>query len=87
PFPNSEVKRCCGHDSLGVALRKNSSMPGFIIQLKPPHDNLRRLEFFTCWQLLTRQACRCFGVENYSGIHDLPNGLEEDFSRIIVPIV
>ncbi len=30
PFPNSEVKRCCGDDSLGVALRQNSSMPGFI---------------------------------------------------------
>ncbi len=34
PFPNSEVKRCCGHDSLGVALRKNSSMPGSILQTK-----------------------------------------------------
>ncbi|MFN6155844.1 MAG: hypothetical protein ACK4YK_15120, partial [Dolichospermum sp.] len=30
PFPNSEVKRCCGDDSLGVALRENSSMPGLI---------------------------------------------------------
>ncbi|MCC5669993.1 hypothetical protein LC653_40885, partial [Nostoc sp. CHAB 5784] len=36
PFPNSEVKRCCGHDSLGVALRKNSSMPGFIFLTKAP---------------------------------------------------
>jgi hypothetical protein len=26
------VKRCCGDDSLGVALRQNSSMPGFIIK-------------------------------------------------------
>jgi hypothetical protein len=25
-----------------------------------------------------------FGVENYSGIHDPPNRLEEDFSRIMV---
>ncbi|MEH2088035.1 hypothetical protein, partial [Nostoc sp.] len=33
---NSEVKRCCGNDSLGVALRKNSSMPGFIIHTKSP---------------------------------------------------
>ncbi len=32
PFPNSEVKRCCGDDSLGVALRKNSSMPGLYIE-------------------------------------------------------
>jgi hypothetical protein len=32
PIPNSEVKRCCGDDSLGVALRKNSSMPGFLFQ-------------------------------------------------------
>jgi hypothetical protein len=24
------VKRCCGDDSLGVALRENSSMPGLI---------------------------------------------------------
>ncbi|MEH1880860.1 hypothetical protein, partial [Nostoc sp.] len=45
-FPNSEVKRCCGHDSLGVALRKNSSMPGFIIQLNPPQIIMRRVEFF-----------------------------------------
>ncbi|MEH2317309.1 MAG: hypothetical protein V7K24_09325, partial [Nostoc sp.] len=44
PFPNSEVKRCCGHDSLGVALRKNSSMPGIIIQLKPPQIIMRRLQ-------------------------------------------
>ncbi|MEH1769505.1 MAG: hypothetical protein V7L27_20545, partial [Nostoc sp.] len=36
PFPNSEVKRCCGHDSLGVALRKNSSMPGLLFILKAP---------------------------------------------------
>jgi len=28
------VKRCCGHDSLGVALRKNSSMPGLFLQTK-----------------------------------------------------
>ncbi|MFN6535959.1 MAG: hypothetical protein RM021_006245, partial [Nostoc sp. EkiNYC01] len=35
PFPNSEVKRCCGNDSLGVALRQNSSMPGLYIQLNP----------------------------------------------------
>ncbi|MBW4562463.1 MAG: hypothetical protein KME32_15185, partial [Mojavia pulchra JT2-VF2] len=33
PIPNSEVKRCCGHDSLGVALRKNSSMPGLLFQI------------------------------------------------------
>ncbi|MEH2326912.1 MAG: hypothetical protein V7K32_25775, partial [Nostoc sp.] len=46
-FPNSEVKRCCGHDSLGVALRKNSSMPGFLIQLKPSQKMImRRLLFF-----------------------------------------
>ncbi|MEA5583578.1 hypothetical protein VB620_19825, partial [Nodularia harveyana UHCC-0300] len=32
PFPNSEVKRYCGDDSLGVALRKNSSMPGLSLQ-------------------------------------------------------
>jgi hypothetical protein len=36
PFPNSEVKRCCGHDSLGVALRHNSSMPGLYYIQKPP---------------------------------------------------
>ncbi|MFN6465220.1 MAG: hypothetical protein RMZ41_025830, partial [Nostoc sp. DedVER02] len=28
--------RCCGNDSLGVALRKNSSMPGIILQLETP---------------------------------------------------
>ncbi|WP_223265451.1 hypothetical protein, partial [Nostoc sp. 'Peltigera membranacea cyanobiont' 210A] len=28
-------KRCCGNDSLGVALRKNSSMPGFLIHTIP----------------------------------------------------
>ncbi|MBD2535335.1 hypothetical protein H6G97_40445 [Nostoc flagelliforme FACHB-838] len=26
-----------------------------------------------------------FGVEIYSGSHDQPNGLEEDFSRIMLP--
>jgi hypothetical protein len=31
------VKRCCGDDSLGVALRENSSMPGLIFTTtKPP---------------------------------------------------
>jgi hypothetical protein len=40
PIPNSEVKRCCGDDSLGVALRQNSSMPGLIItQRKPPFSD------------------------------------------------
>ncbi|WP_339461230.1 hypothetical protein, partial [Nodularia spumigena] len=29
-----EVKRCCGDDSLGVALRKNSSMPGLYMKNK-----------------------------------------------------
>jgi hypothetical protein len=28
------VKRCCGDDSLGVALRQNSSMPG-LFSIKP----------------------------------------------------
>ena len=37
PFPNSEVKRCCGDDSLGVALRENSSMPGLILNNIPSH--------------------------------------------------
>ncbi|MDD1444241.1 hypothetical protein MEO93_28665, partial [Dolichospermum sp. ST_sed3] len=37
PFPNSEVKRCCGDDSLGVALRENSSMPGLILHNNPFH--------------------------------------------------
>jgi hypothetical protein len=35
-FPNSEVKRCCGDDSLGVALRENSSMPGLLFTTSPP---------------------------------------------------
>jgi hypothetical protein len=30
------VKRCCGNDSLGVALRQNSSMPGLIFSIKNP---------------------------------------------------
>jgi hypothetical protein len=38
------VKRCCGHDSLGVALRKNSSMPGFILKTKA-FSFMRRLLF------------------------------------------
>ncbi len=29
-IPNSEVKRCSGDDTLGVALRYNSSVPGLI---------------------------------------------------------
>jgi hypothetical protein len=28
------VKRCCGDDSLGVALRQNSSVPGLILNQK-----------------------------------------------------
>ena len=32
PFPNSEVKRCCGDDSLGVAPCQNSSMPGLLLK-------------------------------------------------------
>ena len=36
PFPNSEVKRCCGDDSLGVALRENSSMPGLLFHITRP---------------------------------------------------
>jgi len=27
-IPNSEVKRCCGYDTLGVAPRDNSTVPG-----------------------------------------------------------
>ncbi|MEH1855346.1 MAG: hypothetical protein V7L11_27605, partial [Nostoc sp.] len=38
---NSEVKRCCGHDSLGVALRKNSSMPGLFLQTKSLSNKIR----------------------------------------------
>jgi hypothetical protein len=30
------VKRCCGDDSLGVALRENSSMPGLLFNNNPP---------------------------------------------------
>ncbi|MFN6529124.1 hypothetical protein, partial [Nostoc sp. ChiSLP03a] len=48
PFSNSEVKRCCGNDSLGVALRKNSSMPGCIIQTKAPSSS--RLGLFVSHQ-------------------------------------
>ncbi|MEH1834473.1 MAG: hypothetical protein V7L29_20950, partial [Nostoc sp.] len=36
--------------SLGVALRKNSSMPGMIIQFKPPHHLLRR--FLLCLRVV-----------------------------------
>ncbi|MEH1918016.1 MAG: hypothetical protein V7L10_27395, partial [Nostoc sp.] len=50
PFPNSEVKRCCGHDSLGVALRKNSSMPGLFLQTKSPTlHSLGLFAYYTCW--------------------------------------
>jgi hypothetical protein len=31
PFPNSEVKRCCGDDSWGVAPCQNSSMPSLLL--------------------------------------------------------
>ncbi|MFB2646300.1 hypothetical protein ACE09Y_08525, partial [Raphidiopsis sp. BLCC-F218] len=37
PFPNSEVKRCCGDDSMGVALCQNSSMPGLLLHNRPLH--------------------------------------------------
>ncbi|MDM9383208.1 hypothetical protein QUB80_21180, partial [Chlorogloeopsis sp. ULAP01] len=33
-FPNSVVKRCCGDDTLGVAPRENSSVPGFLFLLQ-----------------------------------------------------
>ncbi len=37
PFPNSEVKRCCGDDSMGVALCQNSSMPGLLLHNRSLH--------------------------------------------------
>ncbi|MFN5242036.1 MAG: hypothetical protein ACK513_03490, partial [Aphanizomenon sp.] len=47
PFPNSEVKRCCGDDSLGVALRENSSMPGLLFNNNPPSIYLAGVLFFS----------------------------------------
>ena len=46
PFPNSEVKRCCGDDSLGVALRENSSMPGLLFNNNAPSILLEGVLFF-----------------------------------------
>ncbi|WP_217359796.1 hypothetical protein, partial [Dolichospermum sp. UHCC 0352] len=46
PFPNSEVKRCCGDDSLGVALRENSSMPGLLFNNNAPSILLDGVLFF-----------------------------------------
>jgi hypothetical protein len=46
PFPNSEVKRCCGDDSLGVALRENSSMPGLLFNNKAFSIYLEGVLFF-----------------------------------------
>ena len=46
PIPNSEVKRCCGDDSLGVALRENSSMPGLIFNNNAPSILLEGVLFF-----------------------------------------
>ncbi len=51
PIPNSEVKRCCGDDSLGVALRQNSSMPGLILNKTKitkslSESNLRQAFYF-----------------------------------------
>ena len=34
-IPNSVVKRCCGEDTLGVAPRENSSVPGQYSTQKP----------------------------------------------------
>jgi hypothetical protein len=31
------VKRCCGDDSMGVALCQNSSMPGLLLHNHPLH--------------------------------------------------
>ena len=45
PFPNSEVKRCCGDDSLGVALRENSSMPGLLFNNNAPSIHLEGVLF------------------------------------------
>ncbi|MEH2140435.1 hypothetical protein, partial [Nostoc sp.] len=42
----SEVKRCCGNDSLGVALRKNSSMPGIFLLTKSPKLTSMLAAFF-----------------------------------------
>ena len=46
PFPNSEVKRCCGDDSLGVALRENSSMPGLLFNNNASSILLEGVLFF-----------------------------------------
>jgi hypothetical protein len=61
PFPNSEVKRCCGHDSLGVALRKNSSMPGSISQIKPSSSFEEGFVIFGLKELLRIKNPACVG--------------------------
>jgi hypothetical protein len=40
------VKRCCGNDSLGVALRKNSSMPGLLFNNNDSSIYLEGVLFF-----------------------------------------
>jgi hypothetical protein len=52
PIPNSEVKRCCGDDSLRVASCHNSSMPGFIFQHKKPSLLIKR-GLFVCGNFLS----------------------------------
>ena len=55
PFPNSEVKRCCGDDSLGVALRENSSMPGLIFNNNAPSillEGVLFLQYSFCYNFL-----------------------------------
>jgi hypothetical protein len=41
------VKRCSGEDTLGVAPRENSSMPGLLFHPKPLPHNLEGVLFFT----------------------------------------
>jgi hypothetical protein len=49
PFPNSEVKRCCGDDSLGVAPCQNSSMPGLLFNNIASSIYLEGVLFFHPW--------------------------------------
>ncbi|WP_206758485.1 MULTISPECIES: hypothetical protein, partial [unclassified Calothrix] len=48
PIPNSEVKRCCGDDSLRVASCYNSSMPGLFLKQKAAPIN--KGAAFCLWQ-------------------------------------
>jgi hypothetical protein len=96
-IPNSEVKRCYGYDSLGVALRHNRSMPGFIFH-KTLFLSERGFWFFSFSSMTINPPCpslvgKGLGVRFERKLHTallmnlqencyFPDGVVEQFVKI-----